>query len=186
MKAIVPLVGVIALAITSSSRGTTRGSEADSPASKNRLTLTAAMAATSRAALGAVGRDDHGGARGRGRRGRRWPGPGSAAGSSGRGRPRRTARPRVIGSSTTASAAAIEAASGCRSGENSTYDASADLEEAVGELAGDPDREQSPELHPAHQVPQIADEAHGRPVCLAADLSEPEHPFQAHERLTTR
>ena len=35
-----PLVGVIALAITSSSRATTRGREADSPASKKRLTLT--------------------------------------------------------------------------------------------------------------------------------------------------
>ncbi len=120
----VPLVGVKALAKSSRSRSTTCGNAAESPARKNRLMLKAITTRTNSKTPLCLEATT------------------AATASTGRVRTRlhtsRTCRrlhlsrktpvngPRMLnGSSTAASAAAIPWASGCLSGENRTYDASA-------------------------------------------------------------
>ena len=120
----VPAVGVSAFAVISSSGRTTCGSDADRPASRNRFTDRQARISTNsagprRSALAATASTVTSPARAkfaqastcrRDQRSRNTPTNGPS---------------RLNGSSTTASAAAISPAPGARSGENTTYDASA-------------------------------------------------------------
>ena len=124
MNARVPLVGVMEFASTSSSEGTTCGSEAERAARKKRLMLNASRIIANSggpetSAATSIATATTGISRIRFETTSTWR-------RLHRSRNTPTNGPSTLnGSSTAASAAAIEAASACRSGENRTYDASA-------------------------------------------------------------
>ena len=149
----------------SSSGSTTCGSDADSPARKNRLMLNATRIAAKSAGPsmpGAISTADgeH----------RDQAAPGCATSRVcrrlHRSRNTPTNGPSTLnGSSTAASAPAIARGVGLPLGGEQHVRRQRDLEHAVGGLAGDPHGEQLPEAAPAKQMPQIADEPHDASVC---------------------